>query len=157
MPLCEELTPIEGNLLKGEIWLNDGSDDPENYRTKFDPSTMRLLSKKGTFGKEPVTDPFNNNASLTYIANNTCYLDVSDLETPPNEITPNMTPDNVNRIWGDANGDGTTDISDVICIVNYILDRPLKSFVFVNADTSENKMIELNDALLIVAYILGKI
>ena len=157
MPLREELTPIEGNLLKGEIWLNDGSDNPDNYRTKFDPSTMRLLSKKGTFGKEPVTDPFNNNASLTYIANNTCYLDVSGLETPPDEISPNLTPDNINRIWGDANGDGTTDISDVVCIVNYILDRPLKSFVFVNADTSENKMIELNDALLIVAYILGKI
>lgn len=155
MPLREELTPIESNLLKGEIWLNDESGDPDNYRTRFDPSTMRVLSKSGTFGKEPGTDPFNNNAPLTYIANNTCYLDVSSLETPPDEIPTDLTVI-TNRIWGDANDDGKTDISDVICIVDYILGKPLNKFSFSNADTSEDNKVELNDALLIVAYILGR-
>ena len=60
------------------------------------------------------------------------------------------------QIWGDANDDGETDISDVICIVNYILDRPLNKFVFSNADTIKDHEILLNDALKIVSFILGK-
>jgi hypothetical protein len=59
-------------------------------------------------------------------------------------------------IWGDANDDGETDISDVICIVNYILDRPLNKFVFSNADTNKDHEILLNDAINIVSFILGK-
>ncbi len=157
MPITEELAPIEGNLLKGEIWLNDESGTPDNYRTKFDPSTMRLLSKKGTFSKEPATDPMSDNAPLTYIANNTCYLDVSELETPPDEIAIDKTAEGGKRIWGDANGDGKTDISDVICIVDNILGRTVPVFVFINADTDESGTIELSDALLIVDYILGKL
>ena len=156
MPLTEDLSPIENNLLKGEIWLNDESGDPDNYRTKFDPSTMRLLSKKGTFSTDPATDPLNGNAVLTYIPNNTCYLDLSDQPTLPDEISIDKTSDD-KKLWGDANGDGRTDIADVTCIVDYILGKPLSVFIFKNADTDENSKIELNDALLIVAYILGRL
>lgn len=77
LPLLEEPAKVEGdNLLKGEIWLKDENKTEDKYRTKFDASTMRVLGNTtGSFDNV-------NNSDLTYIKNNTCYLDVSNVETP---------------------------------------------------------------------------
>ena len=69
VPMTTQAASIDGNLLKGVIDINHnaGNDD---YRTKFDPATMRVLAADGfKFGK---TNTTGDNAA--YIATNTCYL-----------------------------------------------------------------------------------
>ena len=84
LPLLEEPTAVEGdNLLKGEIWLKDENKTEDKYRTKFDASTMRVLGNTtGTFDNENNSDVLEGGSTgtLTYIKNNTCYLDVSNIE-----------------------------------------------------------------------------
>lgn len=82
LPLLEEPAAVEGdNLLKGEIWLKNEKETEDKYRTKFDASTMRVLGNTtGTFDNV-------NNSDLTYIKNNTCYLNVSNVENPATSYT----------------------------------------------------------------------
>ena len=60
------------------------------------------------------------------------------------------------RYLGDVNLDGTSDITDVICIVDYVLSKPLKVFAARNADMNGDGAIDISDAIVIVDYILGK-
>lgn len=87
LPLLEEPAAVEGNnLLKGEIWLKNENTTEDKYRTKFDASTMRVLGNTtGTFdnvNNSDVLEGTGSKGTLTYIKNNTCYLDVSNLENP---------------------------------------------------------------------------
>jgi len=69
VPMTTQAASIDGNLLKGVIDINHnaGNDD---YRTKFDPATMRVLAADGfKFGKTNTTGD-----NVAYIATNTCYL-----------------------------------------------------------------------------------
>ena len=50
---------------------------------------------------------------------------------------------------GDANGDGKVDISDVLTIVDYKLDRNPK-IIMKNSDLNGDKIVDLTDALIIV-------
>ena len=85
LPLLEEPTAVEGeNLLKGEIWLKNET------RTKFDASTMRVLGNTtGTFDNVNNSDVLEGGSTgtLIYIKNNTCYLDVSNVESPAASYT----------------------------------------------------------------------
>lgn len=91
LPLLEEPAAIaETNLLKGEIWLKDENKtvkiddkdviDESKYRTKFDSQTMLVLSNDElAFKNVNNTDVLAGGTAtgtLTYIANNTCYLTV---------------------------------------------------------------------------------
>lgn len=85
LPLLEEPAAVEGdNLLKGEIWLKDENKTEDKYRTKFDASKMRVLGNTtGTFdnvNNSDVLEGTGSTGTLTYIKNNTCYLDVSNVE-----------------------------------------------------------------------------
>lgn len=82
LPLLEEPAAVEGdNLLTGEIWLKDENKTEDEYRKKFDAKTMRVLGNTtGTFDNV-------NNSDLTYIKNNTCYLDVTNIENPAASYT----------------------------------------------------------------------
>ena len=85
LPLLEEPAKVEGtNLLTGEIWLKDESKTEDKYRTKFDASTMRVLGNTtGSFdnvNNSDVLEGTGSTGTLTYIKNNTCYLDVSNVE-----------------------------------------------------------------------------
>ncbi len=58
---------------------------------------------------------------------------------------------------GDANGDGEVNITDVIVIINYMLDRTPKDFVWKNADLNKDGEVNLTDALIIVKdFVLKK-
>lgn len=59
-------------------------------------------------------------------------------------------------LMGDANGDGTVDISDVLVTVDYILGKNPDPFVFANADMDKTGQIDISDVLLIVDKILGR-
>ena len=81
LPLVEEPAAIaETNLLKGEIWLKDENKTEDEYRTKFDSQTMLVLSNDElAFKNVNNTDVLAGGTAtgtLTYIANNTCYLTV---------------------------------------------------------------------------------
>lgn len=87
LPLLEEPAAVEGNnLLKGVIWLKNENKTEDQYRTKFDASTMRVLGNTtGTFdnvNNSDVLEGTGSTGTLTYIKNNTCYLDVSNVENP---------------------------------------------------------------------------
>ena len=90
LPLVEEPAAIaEKNLLKGEIWLKDENKTEDKYRTKFDSQTMLVLSNDElAFKNVNNTDVLAGGTAtgtLTYIANNTCYLPLSSEMT---EATP---------------------------------------------------------------------
>lgn len=96
LPLVEEPAAIaetnllKGNLLKGEIWLKDENKTEDEYRTKFDSQTMLVLSNdelafKNVNNTDVLAGGTGQMGTLTYIANNTCYLQVSSEMT---EATP---------------------------------------------------------------------
>lgn len=92
LPLVEEPAAIaEPNLLKGEIWLKDENKTEDEYRTKFDIQTMLVLSNDElAFKNVNNTDVLAGGTAtgtLTYIANNTCYLKVSSEMTEVTTFT----------------------------------------------------------------------
>ena len=57
---------------------------------------------------------------------------------------------------GDANGDGDVDISDVVAVVNYILnDGATGNFVFENADVNGDGTVDISDVVGVVNMILN--
>jgi|GEM_PF-1095867 len=92
LPLVEEPAAIaENNLLKGEIWLKDENKTEDEYRTKFDSQTMLVLSNDElAFKNVNNTDVLAGGTAtgtLTYIANNTCYLTVDSKMTEATTFT----------------------------------------------------------------------
>ncbi|MDY6259767.1 MAG: hypothetical protein SPL53_08025 [Bacteroidales bacterium] len=92
LPLVEEPAAIDGdNRLKGEIWLKDENKTEGEYRTKFDSQTMLVLSNEQlAFKNVNNTDVLAGGTAtgtLTYIANNTCYLQVSSEMTEATTFT----------------------------------------------------------------------
>ena len=153
LPLTEDVNPIPGkNMLKGEIWLDDGSGDEANYRTLFDPSYMRILGNDAKFSNINYTDPVSGNV-LTYIANNTCYLDLSGEDNIPDELDFTTTG---NVLKGDVDGNGLINVTDVTVVINYILNRPVTTFIFENADVKEDQIINMSDVTAIINIILQK-
>ena len=158
MPLLYDPLPVTtSNLLKGELWLNDDSGDEDNYRTTFDATKLRVLSNdKPVFASVNNYDPNNASSRLKYIANNTCYLDISGVTDPAEEIELTKERDTA-VLKGDANGDGSVNVGDIMLCVNYILRREVKMFFFDNADTNSDGDITVGDVMWIVNYILGRI
>ena len=60
-------------------------------------------------------------------------------------------------ILGDANGDGSVDIADAVCIVNHVVSKPNSTFVPAAADANGDGDIDIADAVHIVNYVVGKI
>ena len=59
-------------------------------------------------------------------------------------------------LLGDVNGDGEVNITDVVLLVDYILDRENPSFIIENADINSDNTINITDVTLLVNIILGK-
>lgn len=93
LPLVEEPAAIaETNLLKGKIWLKDENKTEDEYRTKFDSQTMLVLSNdqlafKNVNNTDVLAGGTGQTGTLTYIANNTCYLQVSSEMTEATTFT----------------------------------------------------------------------
>ena len=56
---------------------------------------------------------------------------------------------------GDANGDGITDISDLITLVQYIIGRPVNDFNERCADISGDGVISISDMMVLIDYLLA--
>lgn len=57
---------------------------------------------------------------------------------------------------GDANGDGTVNVTDVMLAVNYILGHENNLFIFGNADVNKDNKVNVTDVMSIVNIILSK-
>ncbi len=55
---------------------------------------------------------------------------------------------------GDANGDGTVNVNDVLCVIDYFLDKNPSPFNFINADVNEDGTVNVNDVLGIIDIII---
>jgi hypothetical protein len=67
---------------------------------------------------------------------------------------PDVT-DSSDVIMGDANGDGTVDVADVVAIVNQIHGQPDDSFVIEAADMNGDGKVNVADVVATVNVILG--
>ena len=81
---------------------------------------------------------------------------MSELGDVPDELGITKGDDSFKRLLGDVNGDGNINVTDAMLVVDYILGKPVPVFIYINADTDENKTINVADAMWIVDYILGK-
>ena len=71
------------------------------------------------------------------------------------DFTTMVTIKKVSDIIGDANGDFAVNITDVMEIVNYILDMTSRTFVFDNADVDRNGVVNITDVMNVVNILLG--
>lgn len=158
IPLIDDVPAIETtNYLKGEIWLNDESGDPDNYRTRFDAKSMRVFSdNKAAFVNRNNNDTANGDTLLTYIANNTCYLELDPHKAALPQYTLTTEDDPEATLLGDVNGDGIVNVTDVIAATNMTIGITPSVFIFENADVNKDNEITVTDIILIVNISLGK-
>ncbi len=57
-------------------------------------------------------------------------------------------------MMGDANGDSSVDVADVVAILNYILDKSSASFVREAADLNDDGAIDVADLMKLVSMIM---
>ena len=62
----------------------------------------------------------------------------------------------VTRYLGDVNLDGKIDVTDAMCIVDYVLSKPLSVFAAYNANLNGDEKIDITDAMMIVDIVLNK-
>jgi len=59
-------------------------------------------------------------------------------------------------LLGDADESGLVDVTDVMVIVDYVLNKPVRVFNFANANVNQDEVVDVSDAMIIVNMILGK-
>jgi hypothetical protein len=57
---------------------------------------------------------------------------------------------------GDVNGDGNVSVTDAVCVVNYLYNKPMTNFYKSMADVNSDKNISITDAVTIVNILYGK-
>ena len=119
--------------------------------------------------KKIITTGFLLAAMLTANATNevvASIADSSDDETPakvsPSAITTKTNDDTIiipigTEYYGDTNEDKVVDISDVVSIVNYILNGGTTSGTFeaLNADINKDKIVDISDVVGVVNMVLN--
>ena len=75
----------------------------------------------------------------------------NDLLTVNFHITLTEAPE---VIWGDANGDGSITVSDIVSVINYIMLHPEGNFNEAAADANQNGEINISDVVEIVNIIM---
>ena len=79
--------------------------------------------------------------------------DVNNTEYHPADIQATLTIKSI----GDVDDSGAININDVVCIINYILNRSTGTFIEGAADVDENGTININDVVVLInKYILHK-
>jgi surface protein len=73
-----------------------------------------------------------------------------------NIVEADLVPDDT-FVKGDANNDGSVDIADAVCIVNYVVGKLNTNFVPEAADVNGDGDVDIADAVHIVNYVVGKI
>ena len=77
-------------------------------------------------------------ALLTYIANNTCYLELDPHKAALPQYTLTTEDDPEATLLGDVNGDGIVNVTDVIAATNMTIGITPSVFIFENADVNKD-------------------
>jgi alpha-amylase len=115
--------------------------------------TFKESDYKGTAGTAtmPKNIIFSNNGSsqtADLVFTNGGYYNKKGLQE--------VVPVTQTVLKGDANGDGTVDVADVVAIVNYILEKPGETFNAAAADVNGDGNIDVGDVVSTVNIILSK-
>ena len=104
----------------------------------------------------PVAVKYNwGNIAYDYISDaNGQKLDKDYTQTVWAVVTVNA--DKITYMMGDANGDGNVDVLDVVAVVDYILERPVSTFIIAVADVNGDQKIDVIDVVGVVDIILGR-
>ena len=77
-------------------------------------------------------------------------------DSPSDPLSSQTNIDNNEYAFGDANGDGTVNVIDVVTAIDFILMKNPSDFVFVAADVDNNQTINIVDVVGIIDIILGR-
>jgi adhesin/invasin len=135
-----EITITQGEAFTEPTLTNPHSVTPVTYTSsRTDVATVDVQT-----GKVTVVKPGTTEISASF-AGNTNYK--TDKATYQLTVKPQN---------GDANADGTVDVSDVVAVVNHILDRSSANFDTEAADANNDGTIDVSDVVAIVNIILRK-
>lgn len=118
----------------------------------IEPGEGAILRIKIAFLKE--TEPGNFKIPFNNIYVSWVNGDVS-VNEPGVDFTANVTVSQTSTMLGDADGDYVINVTDVMVIVDYILGKTLKNFIFANSDMDNNGIVNITDAMNVVNIILG--
>lgn len=133
-----------------EIEEGDSFELPTPLRGNFEDVTYSWGSSDKTIAKIDE----NNMLHALRPGETEIYVSVKD----PHGIVPSshkrltVTP----ALWGDADGNGTIDIADVVATVNYILERNPEQFNAKLADVDRNGRINIVDLTAIVKLVIAQ-
>lgn len=84
---------------------------------------------------------------------NIVLSDINNTEYRPTDVEATLKI--ASFILGDVDNSGEVNINDVVCIINYILNRSTGTFITAAADVDENSEININDVVMLInRYIL---
>ena len=135
--------------------------DDGKYRVVLS-STEKVIIEPGDGAilKIKVTCPTQTTPGTYEVAFSNIFISRTEENDSVNEngkdFNVTLTVNKASRILGDVNGDYEVNITDVLAIVDYVLDRPIKVFLFPNADMDQNGEVNITDALKVVDIILGR-
>ncbi len=136
--MTRKYTEVYNVTYLSEGWLESYMGSASHYAfTNGDTYTIPLV-----YQTIPGGDPLNP-VDFKYIVDFTIN-DEDFIYGPDDPGTP-----------GDANGDGTVNVSDVVITISYILGNNPPNFVFENGDVNGDGVINVSDVVGIVNIILG--
>ena len=141
--------------------------DLSSFTFASDADTKAMVYKCSGLKTLTVPSTANNLASDACKGVGTASAPIT-LNYPSDFIPVNTSTGNGYFVWksgyfkstthylGDVNLDGVIDVTDVMCIVDYVLGKPLKVFSAINAEMNSDGAIDITDAMMIVDIILHK-
>jgi len=165
----------------GSTWFNaynatETPDNPEEYPSDWGgecPAGLIICGPEETY---PHAAPWSTEDAAYYMFQmpnygfneigtfeqadfmNRVYVGITEIdENPPEEYPVECTTGSACNEAGDANGDGLSDILDVVTIVNHILGAlPITDDIaYCGADITEDGLVDILDVVTIVNNILG--
>ena len=135
---------LEGKQTSDNQWVNLKAVETRNLNLAVGEKTNVSFTINKSAGNE-YSLYYGGIREVTYNG----YLGANIVGTPDFEFrTPTIQP-------GDANGDGQVNVTDIVAIVNYIMDNPPAGFNFTAADVNNDGAVNVTDIVQIVNIIMS--
>ena len=136
----------------------DNYDDADSYIKEVNGTTYEeteyVFPKKDADGKYTVVS--HKISFPTPVANKLTFTAAGKQVVLTIKLKGIINEESEQGIPGDANEDGKVDVTDVMTIVNYVLNVENPKFNFTNADISKDGSVNVTDAMMVVDVILNK-
>ena len=135
--------------------LNISKLEGNSYRfVCFSMSNEKITGTSGTILNATLTIGASvNDGSYEATISNIVVTKVNGTQLKLKDAKFNIVVTNV--IKGDANGDGEVNVSDIVEIVNYIMNKPSNKFVFAAADLNSDGEVNVTDIVKVVSLIMS--